>query len=248
MNMESKTYNAVKFDEWKTRKKILVILAHPDDPEFFLGGTIAQWTGAGHEVSYLLFTKGERGISEKYQNGEELKLIRVAEQKNAASVLGVTDISYLDFPDGYIEVNLENRRMLVGEIRKRQPDLVVSCDPQTLFHHYYVNHPDHRAVGMLSVDAVFPAAGSPAFFPEQLEEGLRVAAIQELWLSLTVEPNISLDVSPQWDLRIKALKKHVSQIGDPIQFEQKWNERRREAMGSEDGYQEHFRRVVLRIP
>ena len=247
MKMENKKYNAVKFDEWKTSKKILVILAHPDDPEFFLGGTIAQWAAAGHEISYLLFTKGERGVSEKYSNGEELKIIRVAEQKKAASVLGVTDITHLDYPDGYIEVNLENRKALVAEIRKRQPDIVVSCDPQTLFHHFYVNHPDHRAVGLLTVDAVFPAAGSPAFFPEQLDEGLQVASIQELWLSLTTEPNISLDVSEQWDLRIEALKNHVSQIGNPEEFEQKWNERRREMMGTDDGYCEHFRRVIFKF-
>lgn len=246
--MEVKTLAPIVFDEWKTKKRILIILAHPDDPEFFLGGTIAHWVEAGHEVSYLLLTKGERGISETYPDGEPLKSVRMEEQKNAAAYLGVQDISYLDFPDGYLEVNLENRRQLVAEIRKRQPDIVVGCDPQTLFHHFYVNHPDHRAAGQLVVDAVFPAAGNAAFFPEQLQNGTKTTQIQELWLSLTVEPNIILDVSHQWERRLEALKNHASQIGDPEAFVQKWTERRREFSGSEDGYFEQFRRVILRIP
>jgi len=239
--------NPVKFNDWEEPMNILVILAHPDDPEFFMGGTIAMWSRMGHKVSYLLLTKGERGVSNQYPDGELLKEIRKIEQRNAADVLGVGPIDFLDHPDGFLEVNLENRRQLVAEIRKRQPDIVVSSDPQTFFHTYYINHPDHRVAGLLTIEAVFPAAGNPGFYPEQLEQGLKPTQIRELWMSLTVDPNISLDVSHYWEIRLEALKKHVSQIGDPTSFVQKWNQRRQETTESDNSYYEHFRRVILRV-
>lgn len=245
--MTTKTINPVKFSNWEEAMNILVILAHPDDPEFFMGGTIAMWTKMGHKVSYLLLTKGERGVSEQFPDGEILKNVRKIEQRDAADVLGVGEVSFLDHPDGFLESNLENRRQLVAEIRKRQPDIVVSSDPQTFFHTHYINHPDHRTAGLLTIDAVFPAAGNPGFFPEQIEQGLKPTQICELWMSLTVDPNITLDVSDYWQIRLEALKKHVSQIGNPELFEQKWNQHRQEATESDNLYYEHFRRVILRV-
>lgn len=245
--METKTIHPVKFVDWEETMNILVILAHPDDPEFFMGGTIAMWSKLGHKISYLLLTKGERGISEQYPETEQLKGVREIEQRNAADVLGVGAVDFLDYPDGMLEVNLDNRRQLVAEIRKRQPDIVVSSDPQTFFHTYYINHPDHRAVGLLTMEAVFPAAGNPGFFPEQIEQGLKPTQIKELWMSLTLDPNITLDVSDYWQIRLEALKKHVSQIGEPALFVQKWNQRRQEATESDSNYYEHFRRVILRV-
>ena len=52
---------------WNSPRNILIILAHPDDPEFFCGATIAKWVREGHNVNYCLFTKGEKGINDKYQ-------------------------------------------------------------------------------------------------------------------------------------------------------------------------------------
>lgn len=246
--MRTKAFVPIIFDEWDAPKNILVILAHPDDPEFFIGGTIAHWTRAGHQVSYLLLTKGERGVSREFPDGEALKALRVQEQANAARTLDVTHVAYMDLQDGSLEVNLKNRRKLVAEIRKRQPDIVVTFDPQMLIYDdfNYLNHPDHRAAGQLAVDAVFPAAGSFAFYPEQLAEGLKVTRIEELWLCLTNEANVVLDVSPYWETRLEALKQHVSQIGDPEEFVRKWNERRKEITGTDDSYYEQFRRVILR--
>ena len=128
-----------------------------------MGGTLALWSQLGHKISYLLLTKGERGVSEQFPDGEALKEIRKIEQRNAADVLGVGQVDFLDHQDGLLEVNLENRRQLVAEIRKRQPDIVVSSDPQTYFHTHYINHPDHRAMAAGgSRFAVWPAAASTA--------------------------------------------------------------------------------------
>lgn len=245
--MAATTIHPVRFQDWEEKMNILVILAHPDDPEFFMGGTLALWSQLGHKISYLLLTKGERGVSEQFPDGEALKEIRKIEQRNAADVLGVGPVDFLDHQDGLLEVNLENRRQLVAEIRKRQPDIVVSSDPQTYFHTHYINHPDHRAAGLLTMEAVFPAAGNPGFFPEQIEQGLKPTQIRELWMSLTVDTNLTLDVSEYWQIRLEALQKHVSQIGDPAVFVQKWNQRRQEATESDSNYYEHFRRVILRV-
>ena len=245
--MEVKANSPIKFDEWQEPQRILVILAHPDDPEFFMGATIAMWIQQGHKIDYLLLTKGERGLSEEYPNGEELKLVRQREQRSAADVLGVGEVDYFDLPDGFIEPSFENRKRLTAELRKRQPDIVVSSDPQTYFHRFYINHPDHRAAGLLTMEAVFPGAGNAGFYPEQLARGLKTTRICELWMSLTVDPNITLDVSDYWQIRFDALKKHASQIGDPASFEQKWNERRQETAESDGLYYEHFRRVILRV-
>jgi len=72
----------MEFLAWEEPKKIMVILAHPDDPEFFMGGTIAEWVQQGHEVSYLLLTKGQKGVSPEFPDATLLEQIRVREQRN----------------------------------------------------------------------------------------------------------------------------------------------------------------------
>ncbi|HQK43174.1 MAG TPA: PIG-L family deacetylase, partial [Anaerolineaceae bacterium] len=79
-------------DNWAAGTTILVVLAHPDDPEFFLGGTIARWTSAGYTVKYGLLTKGERGISPEFPDSQELACVRKVEQTEAARVLGVHEL------------------------------------------------------------------------------------------------------------------------------------------------------------
>ena len=89
-------------EDWNTPRKILVILAHPDDPEFFCGGTLARWIDAGHEVSYLLLTRGDKGSEDPLLSPQDLMSIRMEEQKAAGSVLGVQEITFLEYPDGFV--------------------------------------------------------------------------------------------------------------------------------------------------
>ncbi len=234
---------------WEGKKEILVILAHPDDPEFFLGASIARWIKAGHHVHYVLLTKGDKGAENETQTQDEICQIRVEEQRNAAKFLGVSSVKFLDYEDGYLIPDLELRREVARWIRMLKPDILVTCDPTNMFpSDHYINHPDHRYAGQVVIDAVFPAAGNHCFFPELLEEGLQPHEVEEVWMSVTHQPNLTLDVSEHWEDKIEALKQHSSQIGDPAAFEQRMLER----LGAEDDvdlkYEEQFRRIKFRRP
>jgi len=233
------------FPEWQGSKTIMVILAHPDDPEFFLGGTIAEWVKQGHEVSYLLLTKGQRGVSPRYPDPADLDKVRVREQQNAAAKLEVSKVNFLDYQDGYLVPDLEARKKVAREIRRTRPDIVATFDPLLIYQRGRINHPDHRTTGQIVIDAIFPAVGNSAFFPEFLEEGLDPHQVEELWLSVPVEANFELDVTQNWKLRLDALLEHVSQIGEPAKFLELMEARRQTRWGEEMRYVESFRRLIL---
>jgi LmbE family N-acetylglucosaminyl deacetylase len=235
-------------EHWKGNQVILVILAHPDDPEFFCGATIARWSAAGHEIHYLLFTKGDKGTNDPEMTPEKLMEIREKEQREAASVLGVKTISYLDKKDGYITADLDTRKEIVRYVRKVKPSVVVTCDPANIFtRDGHINHPDHRYVGQQVIDAVFPATGNRLFFPELLDEGLKPHTIHELWLSIPDEFNIVIDVSETWPLKLLALSKHASQVGDGKSLLERMSKRNN--VNNPNGkliYEERFKRIVFK--
>lgn len=235
----------MKFPEWQESKTIMVILAHPDDPEFFLGGTVAEWVKQGHKVSYLLLTKGQKGVSVEFPDPSKLGKVRQQEQQNAAAKLGVGKVDFLDYEDGYLMPDLEARKIVAREIRKTRPDVVVGFDPLQIYQRGRINHPDHRAAGQIVIDAIFPAVENSAFFPDLLDEGLTPHKVEELWLCLPVEENFEMDVSQHWQLRLDALLEHVSQIGEPAEFIVQMEARRRSRFGTEMGYIESFRRMIL---
>jgi LmbE family N-acetylglucosaminyl deacetylase len=225
---------------WAEPRKILVILAHPDDPEFFCGATLARWARAGHHIEYCLMTCGDKGYNEtttpEHVSTAELCGIRHAEQRAAASVIGALAVHFLERPDGYLVPDLELRREIVRTIRSLRPHIVVTCDPQTLFAAYGINHPDHRAAGQAVLDAVFPASGNVSYFPELLAEGLQPHMPDEIWCALTNQPSVTLDITDTWPTRLDALLKHRSQIGDVEKFRARMLSRH-----TEDSSEEHPR-------
>ena len=136
-----------------------------------------------------------------------------------------------NLPDGYLEPEHRFRR----EDRPHHPNSpsgrFVTCDPQNLYPSatYGVNHPDHRYAGQIVLDAVFPAAGNPLYFPELLkEEELQPWIPMEVWVSIpaAANVNVTLDVTDMWETKITALKEHKSQIGDPVKLEERIRSRR----------------------
>jgi LmbE family N-acetylglucosaminyl deacetylase len=235
-------------DAWEEPQHLLIMLAHPDDPEFFCGASIARWTAAGHRVSYCLLTCGDKGTKDLTLRPTELCQMRQAEQIAAAAVLGVTEVRFLGYPDGYLSPDLNLRRDCVRVIRQERPDIVVTCDPATLFFSdTSINHPDHRAAGQVVIDAIFPAARDHLYFPDLwLEEKLAPHIVREVWVSLTLTPNVVLDVTDCWETKIQALYEHKSQIADPAALAARLRARRLPDSPPETPrYVERFRRIVL---
>jgi LmbE family N-acetylglucosaminyl deacetylase len=235
-------------DAWETPQKILVILAHPDDPEFFCGATIARWSAAGHAVRYCLLTCGDKGSKDISASSEQVCNSREDEQRRAAAVLGVHEVRFLNYPDGYLVPDIDLRLQVTRVLRQERPDVVVTCDPNTLFTvDDRLNHPDHRAAGQAVLDAVYPSARDHLYFPELfLNEKLEPHIVREVWVAGTLNPNVILDVTPFWRTKLKALYEHRSQIGDPEQFSVRMNSRRTADSTPENPrFEERFRRVIL---
>ena len=200
----------------KQQKRAMVIVAHPDDPEFYCGGTIARWVREGVEIYYLIMTNGNKGSSDPTMTPERLADLRRAEQRAAAQILGVKGVVFLDEPDGELQPSLQLRRQVVREIRRYRPDIIACPDPAAFyFDSGYINHPDHRIAGVVALEAVFPAARNRMYHPELLEEGFEPHAVHEIYLVGSVQPNRWVDISDTIDLKIEAIKAHASQIGDP---------------------------------
>jgi LmbE family N-acetylglucosaminyl deacetylase len=233
-------------DSWEKPQRILVILAHPDDPEFFCGATLARWSRAGHEIHYLLLTCGDKGFDDATATADHICRVRQAEQNAAAAIIGVKTVRFLDQADGYLVPSIELRREVVRAIRQIKPDVLVTCDPTHLFAgDYYINHPDHRYAGQVVLDALFPGANNPFFFPELItKEGLQPHKLREVWISLTGNPTVTLDVTDTWEIKVRALKEHKSQIGDPKEFEQRMQARKSEKSTEENEYYEEKFRVI----
>ncbi len=196
--------------------RILAITAHPDDVDFGAAGTVAQWTGAGLEVSYCVVTDGDAGGSDRSVSRPDMAALRRVEQTNAAKQVGVHDLRFLGYSDGQVEPTLALRRDLVRVIRQVRPDRVLCPSPDRNYARIGASHPDHRAVGSAALDAVYPDARNPFAFPELLaDEGLEPWIVREVWVSASPEPDHFVDVTDTFDRKIAALRAHESQISDP---------------------------------
>jgi LmbE family N-acetylglucosaminyl deacetylase len=230
-----------------TPEKVMVIMAHPDDIEYSCGGTIARWVREGAEIAYLLCTSGDVGIEEPGMTKSQATEIREAEQRNAAEFLGVKDVIFLREPDGMLENTMALRKKLVREIRRFKPEVVIAADPTMVWvSENYVNHPDHRAAGAATLDAVFPAAGQPNLFEELAEEGLTAHKVRKLYVSSFGQSGDTyVNITDTMDLKIAALQKHVSQMQN-FSPEERMRERATElAKGKEMVYAEFFRVISL---
>lgn len=234
-------------DALPTPDRVLVVAAHPDDVEFGAAGTIARWITEGASVHYLLVTRGDKGSDDPDVDVAALSRLREEEQRAAASELGVDGVDFLDEPDGQVEASLRLRERITYAIRAFQPEIVMTHDPTVLFvNNEWVNHPDHRAVGQATVDAVFPTARDPLNFREHLDEGLSPWKVAELYLWSTNEANQLVDIGATLDRKVAALSRHASQFRSFDEIA-RWVRRRSEELGERAGFRaaEGFRRVTL---
>ena len=234
-------------DKLPTPDRVLVVAAHPDDIEFGAAGTVARWVNEGAEVRYLVVTRGDKGSDDPDADIGALTRLRETEQRAAAAELGVDGVDFLDEPDGQVEPSLALRERITYAIRAFQPEVVMTHDPTVLFvNNEWVNHPDHRAVGEVTVDAVFPTARDPLNFRQHLDDGLEAWKVAELYLWSTNEANQLVDIGATMERKVAALAHHASQFRhfDDVA---RWVRRRSEELGERAGYRaaEGFRRVTL---
>jgi LmbE family N-acetylglucosaminyl deacetylase len=192
----------------ESRDRVMVIVAHPDDPEFGCAGTMVKWAQSGKQITYVLLTSGDKGSHDPDLRPGRLAAMREEEQRAAAREMGVRDVIFLRYPDGLLENTLELRRQLSNLIRQHKPHIVVTIDP---WRHYQL-HPDHRAAGQAALDAVY-AAREWYIFPEQLVGDLEPWRVKEVYLFWTENADYWEDVSCCIEQRIAALARHASQVG-----------------------------------
>ncbi|RJP16728.1 MAG: PIG-L family deacetylase [Candidatus Abyssobacteria bacterium SURF_5] len=187
----------------------MIVSPHPDDAEFGAGGTVARWTRESNKVVYVICTDGSKGTSDRNMKPEVLSEIREAEQREAARMLGVSDIVFLRYPDQGLEDTSDFRKDIVREIRKYRPKVVVTADP----YRKYLWHRDHRITGQVLLDAVFPFARDHLAYPDLLEQGLEPHKVEEMLFWGADEINYRSDISGTFDLKMAALQCHKSQVG-----------------------------------
>jgi LmbE family N-acetylglucosaminyl deacetylase len=226
--------------------RVLVVAAHPDDPEFGCGGTAAKWAQDGKEVYYLVCTRGHKGSSEPEMTSERLVEIREREQRAAAEEIGAKEVNFLPFIDGELTPNLEFRKAITREIRRVRPQIVLTHDPTVVYSNSYINHPDHRAVGTATLDSVFPTARDRLNFPEQEREGLLAYKVKEVYLWGSATPNEWVDISPTIDRKIAAIRRHESQVGQREELAERIRERAQKIGESQNlPYAEAFFKITM---
>lgn len=189
--------------------RVLVVAAHPDDPEYGCAATMTKWADEGKEITFLLMTSGDKGSKDPAVRPGEMATRREREQVEAARELGIKEVLFQRHPDGLLENTIALRREITSFIRKLRPHVVVTIDPWRP----YQTHPDHRAVGYAALDAVY-SAKQHDLFPEQLVAGVEPWRAKEVYLFWTDHADYWEDVTTSIERRITALARHSSQVGE----------------------------------
>jgi LmbE family N-acetylglucosaminyl deacetylase len=199
-------------------KCALSIHAHPDDQEFTVAGLLARWVQAGCEVISVIVTDGDAGSNDPSRDEgykPELARLREAEQSSANAIIGIRETIFLHYPDGALEPTLDLRRDLTRVIRQYKPEAVVTGDPQGVFYgNGYINHPDHRAAAQAALYAVFPSSETRLIFTDLLKDGFEPHKVKRLYVHGSEKSDTWVDIAATIDVKIAALKKHASQLGD----------------------------------
>ncbi|HUC38477.1 MAG TPA: PIG-L deacetylase family protein [Acidimicrobiales bacterium] len=206
---------AIAIDDAAGAARVLVVTAHPDDVDFGVAGSVAVWVKAGIEVSYCVVTDGDAGGSDRSVSREEMAVLRREEQRAAAAEVGVSDVTFLGYPDGRLTPGLDLRRDLSRQLRKVRPDRLVCQSPERNWDRIGASHPDHLAAGEAALCAAYPDARNPFAHRELLEEeGLEPFSVAEVWLMASPRANRAVDITDVFELKLAALRRHRSQVGE----------------------------------
>ena len=217
-----------------TNGRVLFVAAHPDDADFLAGGTIARLAREGREIAYVIVTNGNKGAGDRAITSDQLIAIREAEQRHAARVLGVASVEFLGYEDGEVEDTRDLRRDVTREIRRWRPDLVITLNPRRTYDNFPGWHRDHRTTARVVLDCVYPLARDHLAFPE-LRPDYEPHTVREVYMVQWEQPRLVIDITDTMDLKLEAIRCHVSQIGDVKAFEERMRARAA-TLGNEKGY------------
>jgi LmbE family N-acetylglucosaminyl deacetylase len=194
-------------------------------------------------------TDGGSGSEDRSMTTEKLKEMRHEEQRNAGKVIGLKDVFFCDYPDGRLENSVDVRREIVKIIRKVKPDVVVTWDPSVLYsaERQFINHPDHRASGQATLDAVFPLARDHMSFPELMDEGYEPHKTKTVLLMNFSNHNYCVDISNLLETKMDTIAAHTSQVPNMDELREVFTEFAADA-GKACGvqYAEAFMRIDIR--
>jgi LmbE family N-acetylglucosaminyl deacetylase len=234
------TPTATEQEEFHT---YMLVVAHPDDAEFSAGGTIASLTNAGKRVVIIQVTSGNKGSPDPHASPDEVAATREREQLESSRRLGGAETVFLRCMDGELSADLALREQIVRMIRSHKPDVIITHDP----FRPYALHPDHRAVGLATTDAVYPTARDPLYFPEHYQQGLEPHKTAEIWYAGPDQADKYVDITDAFEGKVNALRAHVSQVGDSTGLYERLLERAAEvAKDQEFELAEAFKVVQMR--
>lgn len=191
-------------------RRVLCVVAHPDDLEYGTSAAVATWTRRGVEVAYLLLTSGEAGMQ---RPPEEAGPLRANEQRRACETVGVRDLTILGHPDGMLVYGLDLRRDIARRIREFKPDAVVAqaCEIEAPWR---LDQADHRASGLAAVDAVRDADNTWVF-RDLAEGGLPKWHTSWLLIAGHPRPTHALPVAAEAvDAAVASLRCHEHYLAD----------------------------------
>lgn len=198
-------------------KRVLGIVAHPDDLDVSSAATMAKYIKQGAEVHYLILTDGGKGSDDLTMTTADLIKVRQDEQRAGLAAIGgqAENVHFLNYKDGELEVTINLKRDIVRAIRLYKPDVVVTLDPTVVYSTVtgMVNHTDHRAAGLAVIDAVFPLARDRLTFPELEAEGLTAHRVETLLLVDFDRATYYEDVTDSFNSKLLAIRAHPSQFG-----------------------------------
>jgi LmbE family N-acetylglucosaminyl deacetylase len=190
-------------EDWQTA---LAVVAHPDDMEYGAASAVARWTAQGKDVHYLMVTRGEAGIADRPP--EEVGPLREEEQRASCAAVGVTQLEFLDLPDGLVVADLGLRRTLAGAIRRHRPDVLLSINYRDSFGGLSWNHADHRAVGVALLDAARDAANPWVF----TDLGPPSDGVEFVAFSGSPEATHAVDVTDHLEAGMASLRCHATYL------------------------------------
>jgi LmbE family N-acetylglucosaminyl deacetylase len=187
-------------------ERAAAVAAHPDDLEYGAAAAIARWTAQGKSVAYVLATRGEAGIDGIAP--DEAGPLRVDEERRSAAVVGVTDVSFLDYQDGNLEYGLPLRRDLAIALRRLRPEIVITLNFDLTWGGDVVNQADHRALGLALLDACRDAGNRWIFS----DAGEPWSGVDAVYVAASPEPTHFVDVTATIDNGLASLREHKAYL------------------------------------